>query len=124
MIEILVGLGIITSVLVVSLVVVTHSVRLATAARNKLEATKYAEKVLESLRNTRDLNKETFFANETCSANCGTFGLNNMYGCTLSCSFLPPGAATRVDATVTMTWTDAGNPVSISLPTVLTKYDL
>jgi len=120
MVEILVGLGVITMALVASLVVVTHSSRLARASRNKLEATRYGERVLESLRNTRDQDKEGFFANGTCPA-CGPFGTGTVYGCTFSvCEFSP----TRADVTVKITWDDGGNDVSISMPTVLTLYDL
>ncbi len=124
MIELLVGLGVITTALVVSLVVVTHSSRLARASRNKLEATRYAEKVLESLRNTRDVDKAGFFANGTCPA-CGPFGVSIVYTCSLSCSFTPaPPNATRDDVTVTLTWNDGSNSATTAIPTVLTLYDL
>ena len=119
MVEILVGLGVITMALVASLVAVTHASRLARASRNKLEATRYGEQVLESLRNTRDQDKEGFFANATCPA-CGPFGTGIVYTCLLTCSF----TSTRNDATVKITWDDGGNDVSISMPTVLTLYDL
>lgn len=123
MIEILVGLGIITTVLVVSLTVVTHATRLARASRNKLEATKYTEKVLEEFRNTRDLDKAAFFANQTCSVpSCipSGFGINGMYSCTMSCTW----TATKVDVIVTMSWDDGGTTVSTSIPTVLTLHEL
>lgn len=124
MIEILVGLGVITTALVVSLVVVTHATKLARVSRNKLEATRYAEKVLESLRNTRDKDKAGFFTNGTCPV-CGPFGTGIVYTCLLSCSFTPAlPDATRDDVTVTVTWDDGGSPASISIPTVLTLYDL
>lgn len=124
LIEILVGLAIITSVLVTSMVVITHATRLARSARSKGEATSYAQKVIEAYRNTRDQNKEAFFANGTCNNPCGTFGSNNMYSCTMTCVFSPAGAATQVDVTVTMTWDDGGVNVSVVLLTILTKYDL
>lgn len=119
MIEILVGLGVITTALVASLVVIIHASRLARASRSKLEATRYAQGVLESLRNTRDQDRASFFANETCPA-CGPFGTGTVYTCLLTCSF----TQTRDDVTVTITWDDGGNDVSISIPTVLTLYDL
>lgn len=119
MIEILVGLGVITTALVASLVVIIHASRLARASRSKLEATRYAQGVLESLRNTRDQDKGSFFANGTCPA-CGPFGTGIVYTCLLTCSF----TQTRDDVTVTITWDDGGNDVSISIPTVLTLYDL
>lgn len=124
MIEILVGLGVITTALVVSLVAVTHATRLARASRNKIEATKYIEKVLETYRNTRDKDKAGFFASETCNDPCGDFGINNMYSCRMTCTFSPAGAATRVEVTVTISWDDGGTDVSTSIPTVLTLYDL
>src|SRR3989338_2565918 len=124
MIEILVGLGVITTALVMSLTVITHATKLAMASRNKLEATKYIEKVLEAYRNTRDLDKETFFASETCNDPCGTFGINDMYSCQMTCTFSPAGASTRVDVTVTMSWIVGSDTVSSSIPTVLTLYDL
>lgn len=120
MIEILVGLGIITTVLVVSLTVVTHATRLAGASRNKLEATKYTEKVLEEFRNTRDRDKAAFFTNQTCNDPCGSFGINNMYSCRMTCTW----TVTKVDVTVTMSWDDGGTTVLTSIPTVLTLYDL
>lgn len=111
------GLGVITMALVASLVVITHSSRLARASRNKLEATRYAQNVLETLRNTRDKDKESFFANGTCSS-CGTFGI---YTCSFSlCQFSPTSAS----ITVKITWDDGGNEASVSIPTVLTLYDL
>src|SRR3989344_2928026 len=120
MVEILVGLGVITMALVASLVAVTHASRLARASRNKLEATRYGEQVLESLRNTRDQDKEGFFANAICPS-CEPFVTGTVYGCTFSvCEFSP----TRADVTVKITWDDGGNDVSISMPTVLTLYDL
>lgn len=123
MVEILVGLGVITTALVVSMVVVTHSSRLARASRNKLEATRYGQKVLESLRNTRDQDKASFFASGVCPA-CGPFGTTVIYTCTLSCTFSPaPPDATRDDVTVTMSWDDGGTTASMSIPTVLTLYD-
>ncbi len=124
MVEILVGLGVITMALVASLVVVTHSARLARASKNKLEATRYGEQVLESLRNTRDQDKEGFFASGFCPV-CGPFGTGTIYTCSLTCSFTPaPPNATRDDVTVTITWSDGSNNASISIPTVLTLYDL
>lgn len=119
MVEILVGLGVITLALVASLVAVTHASRLARASRNKLEATRYGQQVLESLRNTRDQDKALFFANATCPA-CGSFVSGTVYTCSLACSFTP----TRDDVTVTITWSDGSNDASISIPTVLTLYDL
>ncbi len=119
MVEILVGLGVITMALVASLVVVTHSSRLARASKNKLEATRYAEQVLESLRNTRDQDKEGFFASGVCPA-CGPFGTGTIYTCSLTCSFSP----TRDNVTVRITWDDGGSEASVSIPTVLTLYDL
>jgi len=119
MVEILVGLGVITMALVASLVAVTHASRLARASRNKLEATRYGEQVLESLRNTRDQDKALFFANAICPT-CESFVTGTVYTCLLTCSFTP----TRNDATVKITWDDGGNDVSISMPTVLTLYDL
>lgn len=117
MVEILVGLGVITMALVASLVVITHSSRLARASRNKLEATRYGEQVLESLRNTRDQDKALFFANGTCPV-CGTSGV---YTCSFFvCDFTP----TRANITVKITWDDGGNDASVSIPIVLTLYDL
>jgi len=125
MIEILVGLGVITTVLVFSLVAITHATRLARSARNRLEATTYANQVLESYRNQRDLDKNAFFAGETCFSSCGTFGINAMYACTMSCAFSPAGAATVVEVEVTMSWDDGGgNMVSVKVPTALSKYDI
>ena len=125
MIEILVGLGVITTVLVFSLVAITHATRLARSARNRLEATTYANQVLESYRNQRDLDKNAFFAGETCFSSCGTFGINAMYACTMSCAFSPVGAATVVEVEVTMSWDDGGgNMVSVKVPTALSKYDI
>ncbi len=124
MIEILIGLGIITTALVVSLTVITHATRLATASKNKLEATKYIEKVLEEYRNTRDNDKTAFFTNQTCNDACGTFGVNSEYTCQMTCTFSPAGAPTRVDVTVTMSWIDGGNSISTSIPTVLTLHEL
>lgn len=124
MIEILVGLGVITTVLVFSLVAITHATRLARSARNRLEATTYAQQVLESYRNQRDLDKGAFFAGETCFPDCGTFGINAMYVCTMTCAFSPAGAATRVEVEVIMSWDDGGNTVSVKVPTVLSKYDI
>ncbi len=124
MIEILVGLGVITTVLVFSLVVITHATRLARAARNRLEATTYANQVLESYRNQRDLDQKAFFDGQTCSSNCGTFGINATYSCTMSCTFSPAGAATQVEVEVTMSWDDGGNTVSVKVPTVLSRYDI
>ncbi len=124
MIEILIGIGVITLALVISLVAVTQATKVSRVARNRLEATKYAEKVVESYRNTRDQDRDAFFANETCLNPCGTFGDNGMYSCAMTCSFSPVGAATREDVTVTISWSDSGTPLSVSLPTVLTKYDL
>lgn len=119
MIEILVGLGVITTALVASLVVIIHSSRLAGASRSKLEATRYAQGVLESLRNTRDQDRASFFANGTCPA-CGPFGTEIVYTCLLTCSFSP----TRDDVTIKITWDDGGSDASVSIPTVLTLYDL
>lgn len=124
MIEILVGLGVITTVLVFSLVAITHATKLARSARNRLEATTYAQQVLESYRNQRDLDKDTFFAGETCLSDCGTFGFNAMYTCTMTCIFFPAGAATRVEVEVTMSWDDGGSTVGVKVPTVLSKYDI
>jgi len=125
MIEILVGLGVITTVLVFSLVAITHATRLARSARNRLEATTYANQVLESYRNQRDLDKNAFFAGETCFSSCGTFGINAMYACAMSCAFSPAGAATVVEVEVTMSWDDGGgNMVSVKVPTALSKYDI
>ncbi len=125
MIEILVGLGVITTVLVFSLVAITHATRLARAARNRLEATTYAQQVVESYRNQRDLDKDTFFDSETCFPTCGTFGINAMYACTMTCAFSPAGAATQVEVEVTMSWDDGGgNMVSVKVPTALSKYDI
>ena len=124
LIEIIVGLGIITTVLVVSLTLVTHAARLSVAARNRLEATKYAEKVIETLRNTRDADKDAFFDNETCNPSCGTFGPNNIYSCAMACTFSPAGNANRVEVTVTMTWTDGPDVQTLPLSTILTRYDL
>ncbi|MFZ2202420.1 MAG: hypothetical protein WAV56_03405 [Microgenomates group bacterium] len=125
MIEILVGLGVITTVLVFRLVAITHATRLARAARNRLEATTYAQQVLESYRNQRDLDKDAFFSGETCSPGCGTFGINGMYACTMTCTFSPAGAATQVEVEVTMSWDDGGgNMVSVKVPTALSKYDI
>lgn len=124
LVEILIGLAVITMALVVSLTAVTQATKVSRVARNRLEATKYGEKVLETYRNTRDLDRETFFGSQTCTNPCGTFGDNNMYSCTMTCTFTPGGAATRVDVTVTLSWDDSGNTISVSLPTVLTKYDL
>jgi len=114
-----VGLGVITMALVASLVVVTHASRLARASKNKLEAVRYGEQVLESLRNTRDQDKEGFFANGTCPV-CGPFGTGAVYTCLLICSFTP----TRDDVVVKITWSDGDSNASISIPTVLTLYDL
>lgn len=119
MVEILVGLGVITMALVASLVVITHSSRLARASRNKLEATRYGEQVLESLRNTRDQDKESFFASGYCPT-CETFVTGTVYTCLLTCSF----TSTRDDVTVKITWSDGENNTSVSIPTVLTLYDL
>lgn len=124
MIEILVGLGVITTVLVFSLVAITHATRLARSARNRLEATTYANQVLESYRNQRDLDKDAFFSGETCFPDCGTFGINAMYTCTMTCTFSPIGAATTVEVETTMSWDDGGNTVSVKVPTVLSKYDI
>lgn len=124
MIEILVGLGVITTVLVFSLVAITHATRLARSARNRLEATTYANQELESYRNQRDLYKDTFFDSETCFPDCGTFGVNGMYSCTMTCTFSPAGAATRVEVEVTMSWDDGGSTVGVKVPTVLSKYDI
>ena len=124
MIEILVGLGVITTVLVFSLVAIIQATRLARAARNRLEATTYANQVLESYRNQRDLDKDTFFDSGTCFPNCGTFGINAMYSCVMTCTFSPAGAATQVEVEVTMAWDDGGNTVSVKVPTVLSRYDI
>lgn len=124
LVEILIGLAVITVALVISLTAVTHATKVSRVARNRLDATKFAEKVTESYRNTRDLNKQTFFQSQICNNPCGTFGDNGMYSCTMTCVFTPGGAPTRVNVTVTMSWNDSGKTVSISLPTVLTKYDL
>ncbi len=124
MIEILVGVGVITMVLVISLVAITHATRLARSSRNRLEATTYANQILEAYRNQRDLDKDAFFASETCSPNCGTFGINGMYVCSMTCIFSPAGAATRNEVEVTMTWDDGGNMVSVKVPTVLSWFDI
>lgn len=124
MIEILVGLGIITTVLVTSLVAITHATRLARAARNRLEATTYANQVLESYRNQRDLDKDAFFDGGTCSPSCGTFGSVVTYTCSMSCAFSPAGAATQVEVEVTMSWNDGATTVSVSVPTILSRYDI
>ncbi len=124
LIEILIGLVVITTSLVVSLVAVIHATRVSRVSRNRLEATKYAEQVVEQYRNTRDKDKSAFFTNQTCLGPCGSFGLNSMYSCVMTCSFTPAGAATRVDVTVTMSWDDSGATISVALPTVLTRYDL
>lgn len=118
MVEILVGLGVITMALVASLVVITHASRLSRASRNKLEATRYAQGVLETLRSTRDQDKAGFFASGTCPT-CGPFG-GGVYSCLLTCSFSP----TRDDVTVKITWDDGGHDAFVSIPTVLTLYDL
>lgn len=120
MIEILVGLGVITTVLVGSLVVIIHASRLARASRNKLEATRYTEKVLESLRNTRDQDKAGFFTSQTCPA-CGPFGTSIVYTCVMTCDFSSP---TQDNVTVTMTWDDGDTTASVTTSTVLTLYDL
>jgi len=58
-------------------------------------------------------------------SDCGTFGINAMYACAMSCAFSPAGAATVVEVEVTMSWDDrGGNMVSVKVPTALSKYDL
>jgi len=124
MIEILIGLGVITVSLVASLVVVTHATKLARVARNRQEALRFSEKVLEGYRNTRDLDREFFFSNKTCNNPCGSFGDNNMFSCTMSCNFSPALSSTRVDASVVMSWDDGGVTSILTTPVVLTLNDL
>lgn len=119
MIEVLVALAIILVALVVSLAVVAQSTKVARVTRQRLEATKYAEKVLENLRRERDLDQESFFAAATC-ASCGPFGVNQEFACQLSCTFSP----TQVEAEVVITWEEAGAESNVNLSTILTKYKL
>lgn len=123
MVEILIGLVVITLVLVVSLTAMTHATKVSRVARNRLEASKYVELVIEQYRNNRDLNKEAFFTNKTCLNPCGSFGVDSAYVCTMSCSFTPALNPNRVDATITMTWNDSGKSLTVVQPTILTEND-
>jgi hypothetical protein len=82
------------------------------------------EKVLEGYRNTRDQDRALFFANQTCSDPCGTFGDNDMFSCSMTCSFTPIGNPNRVDLSVTISWEDGDIPLSLTVPTVFTLYDI
>lgn len=115
LIEILVALAVVTLALVVSMAALSSATKVSRVARQRLEATKYAEKVLEVLRRERDRDQETFFSVSTCGL-CGPFGNNQEFACQLSCSF----SASEVQATVEITWESS----VVSLSTVLTKYKL
>jgi type II secretory pathway pseudopilin PulG len=115
LIEILVALAVVTVALVVSMAAVSSATKVSRVARQRLEATKYAEKVLEVLRRERDRDPETFFDKAVCGL-CGPFGTNLEFACQLSCSF----TTTDVQATVEILWESS----QVSLSTVLSKYKL
>lgn len=119
LIEILVALAVVTLALVVSLTAVTNATKVSRATRQRLEATKYGEKVLEILRRERDTDQETFFGLSTCGL-CGPFGSNQEYSCQLTCIF----TASEVEATVVISWENSGTSSNVSLSTVLSKYKL
>lgn len=123
LIEVLVGLVVITMALVSSMVIIVHATKLSRVARNRLESAKYAEQALEFLRNTRDRDSGAFFANQSCGT-CGPFA-GGVYTCAFStCTFTQMPSPTRADVTVTISWDDGGSTMSTNVSTVLTKYNL
>ena len=124
LIEILIGLAVVTVALVVSLAVISHATKVSRVTRQRLEATKYAEKVLENIRRERDKDQETFFGGASCGT-CGPFGANQEFTCVLSCSFNP--TADQVEVRVSIRWEDGeDNPETsnVNLSTILCKYRL
>lgn len=122
LIEILIGLAVVTVALVVSLAVVSHATKVSRVTRQRLEATKFAEKVLENIRRERDKDQESFFIGASCGT-CGPFGANQEYTCGLSCSFTP----NQVEIRVSIKWEDGesnDNTSNVNLSTILGKYRL
>lgn len=119
LIEILIGLAVVTVALVVSLAVISHATKVSRVTRERLEATKFAEKVLENVRRERDTDQESFFGGVSCDT-CGPFGTNQEYTCTLTCAWTP----TQVELIVVINWDDAGNTSNVTMSTILGKYRL
>lgn len=119
LIEILIGLAVVTVSLVVSLAVISHATKVSRVTRQRLEATKFAEKVLENVRRERDTDQEIFFGEASCGT-CGPFGVSQEYACTLSCTWTPA----QVELIVVISWDDSGNTSNVTLSTILGKYRL
>ncbi len=119
LIEVLIALAVINLALVSLLSVSIKAIRVSRTSRNRLEAVKYAEGVIEGLKRTKETNQDSFFLTPSCPT-CGPFGTNNMYTCSATCAW----TSDRVTVKVTVSWTEGTNTPNVELESILTKAKL
>ena len=124
MVEVLIALAVINLALVSLLSVSIKAIRVSRTSRNRLEAVKYAEGVIESLKRTKESNQDTFFLTQSCPA-CGPFGPNDIYSCSAVCAWTPDAPLTdKLTVKVTVSWVEGDNTPEVELESILTKAKL
>lgn len=119
LIEVLIALAVINLALVSLLSVSIKAIRVGRTSRNRLEAVKYAEGVIEALKRTKESNQDSFYLTQPCPT-CGPFGANNIYTCSATCAW----TSDRLTVRVKVSWTEGDSSPSVTLDSVLTKAKL
>lgn len=125
LIETLIALAVINVALVALLSVSIKAIRVSRTSRNRLEAIKYAEGVIEGQKRIKESNQDSFFTLRSCPSSCGSFG-GGIYTCTAICAWTPvlPQPADTLTIRVTMSWDEGGRSLDVTLDSVLTKAKL
>lgn len=120
LIEMVIVIAITGVALVAIAVVTTMSIRNARVAKERSIARNIMNQTMESIRNTRDKDPDTFFTMTSHSQTLSTTGENPTYNRTVDYNVDIAGA--KIQITVTVSWTDAGNTFNVVDSTYLQKW--
>jgi len=119
LVELLIGIGIVLTVLIGVVALSTQTVKTGRVSGNRSEASALAEAEMELIRKEREVNKEVFF-NYQGLIDCFSGDIpKEGYAC--KALYRPDANKTTMEVTVKISWQEAGKESSLTLTTDLTK---
>lgn len=120
LIEMVVVIGITGIALVAIAMVTTTAIRNARVSKERSVARNIMNQTMESIRNTRDKDPDTFFSMTSHNQTLSSTGENPTYD--RSVDYNVAIAGSKIQVTVNISWTDAGNTFNVTDSTYLQKW--